>query len=825
MICSFLADLPTSITILSTLAVICILGFNGAPILLWTMGLGAWLWATGTPLWLLIILAIPTAFFLPTPLRAKVLTNPLMQWMKKTGFLPAISDTERTAIDAGTVWVDGDLFSGKPNFRKLMNEPYPELSEEEQAFVNGPTEEVCRITDDWDVWQRRDLSPQTWDFLKKNGFFGLIIPKEYGGHGFSAAGNSAIVKKLSSASGALGISVMVPNSLGPAELLMHYGTKEQKNEYLPKLASGEEMPAFALTEPGAGSDAAAMTSTGVLFKGDDGEIHLRLNWDKRYISLAGIATVLGLAFKLSDPDQLLGKGKELGITCALVPTTLPGITIGERHDPLGVPFWNCPTIGKDVVVGLDAIIGGAEGAGEGWRMLMECLAAGRGISLPASATAGTLGAARLTGAYSAVRKQFGLAIGRFEGIEEPMARIGASAYRLEAARRYTCGALNQGKKPAVVTAMAKYHFTETMRSATNDAMDVLGGAGISRGPRNMIAHGYIGIPIMITVEGANILTRTLMIFGQGAIRCHPYAYKEISAMQADDLKGFDKAFWGHTGHVVQNTFRTVLLSISRGWLARPPVSGPTAQYYRKLAWASASFALMADVAMASLGGDLKRKEKLTGRFADIFSWLYFGTAVLRRYEAEGRRAEDLPFVHWNMREALSRMQEAFDGIYANMKLPVASWLLRGPIALWSRLNPFGASPSDKIGGKIAQALQVPGEQREALTTGLFMPTDLPDHQFARLERAMKLSTEANAVTRKIGAAIKAKKLEKARPAALVEKALEEGIITMEEAQLLQEAEAARADAVAVDSFTQAEYLRSAKAATSKPDRQESMIEA
>ncbi|MDP6930965.1 MAG: acyl-CoA dehydrogenase family protein, partial [Planctomycetota bacterium] len=419
MICSFLADLPTSIAILSTLAVICILGFNGAPIILWTMGLGAWLWAIGTPLWLLIILAIPTAFFLPTPLRAKVLTNPLMQWMKKIGFLPAISDTERTAIDAGTVWVDGDLFSGKPNFRKLMNEPYPELSEEEQAFVNGPTEEVCRITDDWDVWQRRDLSPQTWDFLKKNGFFGLIIPKEYGGHGFSAAGNSAIVKKLSSASGALGISVMVPNSLGPAELLMHYGTKEQKNEYLPKLASGEEMPAFALTEPGAGSDAAAMTSTGVLFKGDDGKIHLRLNWDKRYISLAGIATVLGLAFKLSDPDQLLGKGKELGITCALVPTTLPGITIGERHDPLGVPFWNCPTIGKDVVVGLDAIIGGAEGAGEGWRMLMECLAAGRGISLPASATAGTLGAARLTGAYSAVRKQFGLAIGRFEGIEEP----------------------------------------------------------------------------------------------------------------------------------------------------------------------------------------------------------------------------------------------------------------------------------------------------------------------------------------------------------------------------------------------------------------------
>lgn len=784
------------------------LGYKGAPLALWTIFAGVLLFGLGAPLWLWLLCLAPAVVFNVRPLRARLVSARILRLLVKLKFLPVISKTEREALEAGTVWADGELFSGSPDFTRLANEPYPGLTPEEQAFLDGPTEEVCRMTDDWDVAKRRDLPPEVWQYLKDNGFLGMIVPKEYGGLGFSASANSAVVAKLSSRSTTLAITVMVPNSLGPAELLAHYGTEEQKAHYLPRLASGEEMPAFALTEPGAGSDAGSMTSRGEVFKGPDGELYLRLDWNKRYITLASISTVLGLAFKLHDPENLLGQGEHLGITCALIPTDTPGVETGRRHDPLGVPFYNCPTTGERVVVPIDAIIGGPEGAGKGWLMLMECLSAGRGISLPALSTAGVKMAARIAGAYASVRKQFGLSIGKFEGIEEPLARIGGNAYILEAARRYTCGALDGGAKPAVVTAMMKYTFTEACRDSVTDAMDILGGAGISLGPRNMLGRLYQSLPIGITVEGANILTRTLMVFGQGAIRCHPYAYKEMQAAAANDVTAFDAAFWAHVGHVARNGSRSVLLSLTRGRLAKSPVSGPAAPYYRKLAWSSASFALLADFAMAFLGGDLKRKETITGRFSDIFSWMYLGTAVLRRFEAEGRREADLPFFHWSMQHALGRIQAGFDGLFGNFDVPVLGALLRGPVALWSRLNPISTGPSDALGHRVAAALQVPGETRDALTSGIHIPTD-EQEALGRLERAFRLCYDAEAVATKIKAAVRAKTLPKKRPAELIDEALKANVITALEAELVTKAEAAREDAIQVDAFTLEEYMRSA----------------
>ena len=802
------AGTPGWAATLGVLLVLFALGFTGAPLWVWAAAGLVALVGFGAPLGLVIAFAVLAAVFLVTPIR-RLLSGAVMKTMEALQFLPVISSTEQEAIDAGTVWVEGELFSGKPDFDRMMEQPYAGLTDDEQAFLDGPVEELCAMTDDWEIWQRRDLSPQLWQKLKDDRFFGLIVPEAFGGHGFSPSLNSAVVSKVASASSTLGITVMVPNSLGPAELLAHFGTDAQKDYWLPKLAAGESVPAFALTEPGAGSDAGAISSHGVVFRGDDGDLYLRLNWRKRYITLAAISDVLGLAFKLEDPDELLGQGQHLGITCALIPTDTEGVEIGDRHDPLGVPFYNCPTEGHDVVVKLeDAVIGGEAGCGRGWRMLMQSLAAGRGISLPASATAGVKQAARVAGAHALIRKQFGLSIGKFEGIEEPLARIGGWAYLMEAARRYTNGGLDQGAAPAVVTAMMKYNTTELFRKAVNDAMDVLGGNAISRGPRNPIASAYVGLPVSITVEGANILTRTLMVFGQGAIRCHPYALKEMQALMAGDVKSFDRAFWPHIGHVVRNAFRAVGLSLSRGRLASSPVGGVAAPYWRKLAWTSATFAFLADLAMGTLGGDLKRKEKLTGRFADIFMWMYFGAAALRRFEAEGRRAEDVPFLDWSMQHALSEIQEAFDGLFANLQVPGATWLFRGPLAAWSRFNRISAPPSDAVGHRVAAAMQVPGEQRDRHFGGVYAPLDR-EHAIGRFEHTMRLAYEAEGVVAKVKAAIKRRDLPKAHPATLIQKAVEAQIITADEADLLRRAEEARNDAIQVDSFTRDEYFATA----------------
>ena len=787
------------------LALFLVLGYTGAPLLLWTLAIAAVLLGLGAPVWCWIAFALLSVSFNVRPLRRRLLTRPLMGLLKALRFLPKISDTERIAIEAGTVWVDGELFSGKPNLAKLAAEAYPGLSAEEQAFLDGPVEEVCRMTDDWEVYRRRGLPPEVLDFLKRQRFFGLIIPKRYGGHGFSASCNSAVVCKVASRCQPLSTTVMVPNSLGPAELLIHYGTDAQKDHYLPRLARGEEIPCFALTEPGAGSDAGSMTSEGVVFLDADGELCLRLNFEKRYISLAGISTLIGLAFVLKDPEGLLGGVEDLGITCGLIPSTTPGVDLEQRHDPLGVPFSNSPIRGKDVVVSLDSIIGGVDGIGCGWRMLMESLAAGRGISLPASGVGGVKLAARAAGAYAFVRRQFGVSIGMFEGIQEPLARIGGFAYLLEAARRYTNGALDAGAKPAVVSAIAKYNFTELCRQAINDGMDIMGGAGICRGPRNTLGHAYAGLPISITVEGANILTRTLMIFGQGAIRCHPYAYREISTLAAGDVVGFDGVFWAHLGHILRNGCRSLLLSVTRGRLARSPVRGPCARHYRKLAWASASFAFLADLAMMLLGGDLKRRESNTGRFADIFSWMYLGNAVLRRFEAEGRRPEDRALLDWSMQYAFGRIQEAFDGLYRNLDVPVLGLLFRGPLAIWLRLNRIGSAPSDNLVGEIARGLQTSGAQRDSLTEGIFVPAE-GSEGLGRLELALRLGLEAEPVERKIRVAIRAKKLPKDRPHRLLQAAVKAGIIDDCEAELVGHAQAARDDAIQVDSFTADEYL-------------------
>ena len=606
------------------------------------LGLGIW-WlrsdGPGVGWWTCAVLA--SAIFLTlglAPLRRLIVTGHLMRMLAP--IFPKMSQTESEALEAGTVWWDKELFSGRPNWKMLTEFKVPGLSQEEQAFMDGPCRELCGMLDDWEIIRSDDLPPHIWDFLKQNGFLGMIIPKEYGGLGFSARVNGAVVARVSSRSVTAGVTVMVPNSLGPAELLLHYGTQDQKDHFLPRLASGEEIPCFALTEPGAGSDAGAMTSTGVVCRGQyEGRevLGMRLNWNKRYITLSAAATVIGLAFKLSDPEGLLGGEQDLGITCALIPANTPGVVTGERHDPLGVPFINGPTQGVDVFVPVDFIIGGQANAGKGWRMLMQSLAAGRGISLPGQACGAAEITTRTVGAYATIREQFNTPIGKFEGIEECLAPIAGLTYTMDAARWLTAGAIDAGEHPAVITAICKAYMTEGMRKVINLGMDVVGGAGISRGPRNILARAYQALPVAITVEGANILTRSMIIFGQGAIRCHGHALEEMKAVADKDLKRFDKAFFGHIGSFLTTFTRASILGWTRAMPASSPVEGPAEPYFKKFERMSAAYAVCAEISMMTLGGTLKRKEMLTGRLADGLAWLYLGTAALKRFVDDGQK--------------------------------------------------------------------------------------------------------------------------------------------------------------------------------------------
>ncbi len=782
------------------IVVFLILGYVGAPLIAWSVALFALLAAASVKsvaIW--SVCAFIAVLFNVRPLRRVLVSSVILKIMGALKVLPKISATERAALKAGDVWVEKELFSGKPDFNFIRKQPYPELTPEERVFLDGPVERLCEMANDWEIFQKGDFSQEIWDFLKKERFFGMIIPKSYGGLGFSALAHSEIIMKLNSRCVPLAITTMVPNSLGPAELLVHYGTEEQKNYYLPRLARGEEIPCFALTEPEAGSDAGSLQANGVVFKGNDGKLYLRLNWNKRWITLAAISTVMGLAFRLRDPERLLGGEEDRGITCALIPTKTPGVVANRRHNPMTVPFFNSPTQGKDVVVPIDAIIGGPSQAGNGWTMLMESLAAGRGISLPSQSVGGAKLIARVASAHALVRRQFGVSIGKFEGVAAPLARIGGMTYMLEALRKYTVGAIDQGRKPSIITAIAKYYSTEMSRVLVNDGMDIRAGAGISLGPKNLIASYYFGNPISITVEGANIMTRSLIIFGQGAVRAHPYAYLEIEAAESGNVELFDRAFWGHVGHVVRNSFRAFALGMTRGWLAMPFSTDPLKVYYRRLAWSSARFALLSDLAMLSFGGTLKIREKITGRLADVLSWMYLACATLRRFEAEGRPATDLPLLQWSMGHAFGEIQGAYEGLYGNFDVPLLGPVFRGPMRHFAAFNPIGSESRDHVDIQISEYLMTDGAQRERLLAGMYMPKDLAE-PLASLEKAFRAVNQADATVRKIQRAVRKGTLVKQPMSALIGQAVEKQVISAQEADSLRETEVLRREAIQVDDF-------------------------
>jgi acyl-CoA dehydrogenase len=736
-------------------------------------------------------------------LRRHLITRYIVKLIKKLKLLPKISDTERTALRSGNVWVDGQLFSGKPDFKWIFKQKYPKLTKEEQDFLDNETEQLCAMCDDDEVSKTKDLTKEIWAFIKKKQFFGMIIPKKYGGLGFSAYAHSAVIQKLSSRSVPLAITVMVPNSLGPAELLLYYGTKKQQDYYLPRLASGKDIPCFALTEPGAGSDANSIESDGVIFK-DKNKIKIKLNWKKRYITLGAVSTVIGLAFKLKDPENILKKGEDLGITCALIKSNIKGVILGRRHNPLSTHFINSPINGEDVIIDIDDIIGGENGVGKGWKMLMECLAAGRGISLPSTSAGGAKLVTRYITAYANIRKQFGLSIGKFEGVEEALVRIISNNYQMEAIRSFTAGAVNAGIKPAVVSAIAKYHSTEMFRKIINDGMDIAGGAGIIKGKRNILANPYFSVPISITVEGANIITRSLIHFGQGSIMCHPYAYKEMEALEKGDLRSFDKAFFAHFGHMLRNKIRSALLSLTRGRLFIPSHRGVVGRYERKLAWASATFAYLADAAMLFFGGNLKRKEKINGRFGDILSYMYIGVAVLKQFQEDGSKKEDELVVRYIMKDLFAKMQLAFDGLFDNLFENKILKILIYPFKIFARINRFDSNPSDKLSHKIA-ALSLNNDQfREKITAGIYLSKN-KNEAMGRLENALKLFRDSGDLIAKLNQNIRSKELPKKPILEILNEAVKKKIITKSEANILKSAQEAINDAIQVDEYSLKDY--------------------
>lgn len=719
------------------------------------------------------------------------ITKPIFSWAR--GVLPAMSDTEREALEAGDVWWDADLFTGNPDWSKLLKVPQARLTEEERAFLNGPVDELCAMLDEWKIfWEWRDLPPDVWHFVKHEKFFGMIIPKEFGGLGFSPYAHSEVVRKISTRSIAAAVTVMVPNSLGPGELLMRFGTPEQQARWLPRLADGRDIPCFGLTSPEAGSDAASMVDTGIICKGtfEDREVvGLRLNWHKRYITLGPVATLLGLAFKAYDPDHLVGDREELGITVALIPTHLPGVEIGHRHLPSMQVFQNGPNRGRDVFIPLDYVIGGKERLGQGWKMLMTALAAGRGISLPSLSAAGAAYAARTTGAYARIREQFGISISKFEGVEEPLARIVATAYQLDAARRLTCAALNAGVHPAVISGIMKLHATERMRTAIDDAMDIHGGKAVIDGPQNYLGNLHRAVPVGITVEGANILTRNLIVFGQGAIRAHPYLLDEMNALADTDrergLTAFDKAFWKHVGHSLRTLFRAFGRSWTFGAFAMAPDAGDATPFYRQLSRYSAAFALCADMALLTLGGALKRKEMLSARFGDILSELYLLSAALKRWQDEGRQKEDFAALEWCMATGFKTIENRLAEILANLPNRFVAGFLKLVV------QPFGArvlGPSDRVVHQCAAIVLEPSAARERLTPDLANVDD--DGGFARLERAFLLVASTDAIAKRMRAAhIRDWK-----------DAVAKGVITQAEGEQLAAAHEAVTKVIEVDDF-------------------------
>ncbi len=771
------------------LAAYSIFGESSAPAGVWR----GFLWLMLASLWLLNI----------RPLRKAVISRRSLKAYRK--LLPPMSQTEREALEAGTVWWDGELFTGAPKWSKLLSAKPPQLSPEEQAFIDGPCEELCRMLDDWDITHKRgDMPPQVWDYLKSKGFFAMIIPKKYGGLEFSAYAHSCVLTKIGSRSVTASSTVAVPNSLGPAELLNHYGTEDQKDYYLPRLARGEEIPCFALTGPRAGSDAASLPDTGVVCKGPwQGKeiVGIRLNFSKRYITLAPIATVVGLAFRLFDPDKLLGEATDRGITCALIPRGTAGITIGRRHFPLNIPFQNGPIQGRDVFVPLDFIIGGPKTIGQGWRMLVEQLSVGRCISLPSNATGGAKSATWASGAYGRIRRQFNMPVGKFEGVESVLARMAGLTYTMDAARSVTAGAIDGGEKPSVPSAMLKYHVTEMSRIVANDGMDVHGGKGICLGPRNYMGRGYQAIPIAITVEGANILTRSLIIFGQGAIRCHPFVLKEMNAARnLDRAKGvdeFDRALFGHIGFTISNAVRSFIMALTNARFTRVPVSGPTARYYQHIVRFSASFAFAVDVAMLTLGGYLKKKENLSARLGDVLSCMYLASMVLKHYENQGRHDADLPLVEWACRNLLYRAQEQLHSFLRNFPNPFLAAVMR--LLTLPRGLTYSA-PSDRLGATLADLVSNPTESRERLASYIYKTVE-PTNPLGLLQEALVLSQTAEPIEKRIRVeGVKTGKVTALDLPGQITQALAAGIISETEAASLREYDRKVMDIINVDDF-------------------------
>lgn len=729
----------------------------------------------------------------------------IMRFMRDNNVLPRISDTERQALEAGTVWIDGQIFSGNPDFAKMLAEPYNQHSAEEQAFLDGPTEDLCRMIDRYQVGVTRKVPDAVLDAIKQQGFMGLLIPKQYGGKEFSTLAISSIMAKVNPYCPTAGTFVVIPNSLGAAELLKHYGTDEQKNAYLPKLASGEYVPCFGLTELTAGSDAASIKAEGVVFRDEHGEPKIRLNFRKRYITLAPAANLISLAFQMHDPENLLGKGEYPGITVIMLHKGTPGLHNGDHHLPIGLSFYNGPIIGDNVIASPEQIIGGSDYAGQGWRMLMEQLAGGRAVSLPAGAIGGMKLIAAATGAYSVIRHQFGIPIGLMEGVQEKIARIAAFTYMFEGARVYSCSALDNGEQPPVISALLKSSSTEYTQKAIVDGMDVFSGSGVMQGPNNILGGGYSSAPVSITVEGANIMTRTLITFGQGATRCHPYALPLVKAVENNDAVEFRKKLLGWLWHTTSNFFRAKVRGLTRGFSAGSPESGAVATYYRRLAWASTRYALLADLALYLIGSKLKAKGSLGGRFADALTYQVLALSALRRFKAEGNRAEDLPLVAYSCEYALAKIQDAFEGIHANFDAPVVGWWLRGPSALFLRMNPLSRGPSDKLIPKVAGSVQLMNEQYKRLTDGI-APVDENGPGMGRLMKAFRLHTEVEPIKKKIAKAQRARELPRGMAYDLVDLALSSKVITQSEAAQIKDANAAAMAAIEVDVFKPEDYF-------------------
>lgn len=742
--------------------------------------------------------------------RLPFITKPLLGFYTK--ILPPLSETERVALEAGTVGFEGELFSGKPDWNVLLSQPKPTLTADEQAFLDGPTEELCRMVDDWDITHvRADLSPELWDFIKKNRFFGMIVPKEYGGLGFSALANHKVIQKLASISSVVSSTVGVPNSLGPAELLMHYGTQEQKDYYLPRLADGREVPCFGLTGPWAGSDATSIPDFGIVTTGEwNGArvVGVKLTFDKRYITLAPVATLIGLAFRMYDPDGLLGDKRDIGITLALLPRDTPGVEIGRRHFPLNSPFQNGPIHGKEVFIPLSQLIGGEAYAGKGWQMLVECLSIGRSITLPSTASGGAKMAAVVSGAYARIRKQFGLSVGRFEGVEEALARLAGNAYAASALAQASAAAVARGELPAVPSTIAKYHCTEMGRQAAADAMDIHGGKGIILGPKNYLGRGWQASPIAITVEGANIMTRSLMIFGQGAILCHPWVLKEMKAATLPDpeerLREFDRNLFGHIGFAISNAVRSWWYGLTSARVGAAPGDAYTRRYYRKLNRYSAALALMADTSMLLLGGKLKFKESLSGRLGDVLSHLYIASAMLKRYEDEGRPVSDQPLLAWSFHNSVHKIEIAFSAALRNFPIRPIGWLM------WMLVFPWGRraqAPSDRLGHKTASLLMSPNEARDRLAAGIFL-TPCANNPAGRINSYLQKVVLAEPVERKFLKALKTKDIEALSFSEQLDEGVREGWITADERKQLEELREMTVDAISVDDFDP-EELRSA----------------